>query len=128
MFGYDSLKIQTAISKRQLYDTKFAEIRKQVLEESRASSDLDASISEEADEQYENSRESELVLLIRAAENGDLIDRLSRYEAGLMSAVNKTLQQLWLVRNMKDRSQTIAPETAVGRARLASNKLDSESS
>ena len=124
LLGHGSISVQMAIV-NGTYDAKFAELRKQVLEERRQrDGDLDSLISEEADERYENSRESELVLLIRAAENGDLIDRLSRYEAGLMNAMNKTLQQLWLVRSMTDRSQTITPETAAGRARLASNKLD----
>jgi hypothetical protein len=65
---------------------------------------------------------------MRAAENGDLSDRLSRYEAAIMNAMNKTLQQLWLARGMKDGSQVITPATATGRARLASGKLDLQSS
>lgn len=113
LFAYDAIKIQTAMGSG-LYSAKLAEIRKQVLEEEQQSNaDLDASISDEADEQYENSRESELVLLIRAAENGDLIDRLSRYEATLMNAMNKTLQQLWLVRSLADQCRMIEPATAL---------------
>jgi hypothetical protein len=126
-FGYDPIKIQTAMGSG-LWDAKFAKIWEQVRDEEQSKKDIYACISEEADKRYENSRESELVLLMRAKENGDLIDRLSRYEASLMNAVNKTLQQMWLVRGMKDGSQVITPTTATRRARLASSKVDRKGS
>jgi hypothetical protein len=92
-FGYDPIKIQTAMGSG-LWDATFCKIWDQVREEEQSKGDLYTSISDEADERHENSRESELVLLIRAAQNADLIDRLSRYEATLMNAMSKTLQQL----------------------------------
>lgn len=120
LFTHDPSRIQAALSSG-LWDNKFDEIWKQVWEEEgeRSKQDVFTCIKEKADAYYKSSRENELVLLIRAAENGDLIDSLSRYEAGLMSALNWTLQQLWLLQNMRRKSQTIAPETAVKRARLA---------
>ena len=125
LFAYDPMKIQTAMGSG-LWDAKLGKIWEQVRDEEQSKKDIDAWISEEADERYENSHENELVLLMRAAENGDLVDRLSRYEASLINAMNKTLQQLWLVRNMK--GQTITAETAAGRPRLASDKVDPKSS
>jgi hypothetical protein len=116
-FGYDPIKIQTAMGSG-LYDAKFAEILKKVLEEE-SKGDLDASISVQAEEQHKESHESELILLIRDAGHDGLVGKLSRYEASLMNAVvNRTLQQLWLIRGMKD-SKAITATTAVRRARMA---------
>ena len=103
-----------------LFDAKLRKIWDQVQEEERSKQDIYSWISKEADERYENSRDNELVLLMRAAENGDLIDRLSHYEAALMSALNRTLQQLWLAQNMRSKSHMITLE----KARPPSDKPD----
>jgi hypothetical protein len=66
-FNWDPIKIQTAMG-TGLYDAKLTEIWKKVIgeEESKGTLDMDLSV-EEIDEEYERSRENDLVVLIRAA-------------------------------------------------------------
>jgi hypothetical protein len=100
-FNWDPIKIQTAMG-TGLYNAKFAEIWKKVIEEEKSKGNLDMDLSDEVDEQYQRSRENDLVLLIRAAGDGGLIEKLSRYETILMNTVSRTLEQLRLHQRMRD--------------------------
>ena len=82
--------------------------RSQVIEEEEKKGDIDALISKQADEQYQETRESELLLLIR--DDDGLIDKLSRYQASLQNAVNRVIQQLQLLKTMKGANKLIAFE------------------
>ena len=80
----------------------------QVIEEEKKKGDLDASISKQADEVYQERRESELLLLIR--DDDGMIEKLSRYHASLMNAANRVIQQLRLIKIMRSSSTLIAFE------------------
>src|SRR5262245_11066108 len=80
----------------------------QVIEEEKKKGDLDASISKQADELYQERRESELLLLIR--DDDGMIEKLSRYHASLMNAANRVIQQLRLIKIMRSSSTLIAFE------------------
>ena len=91
-----------------LYDTKLREFWKKVIEEEESKGNLDMDISdEEIDEEYEGSRENDLVVLIKAAADGGLIEKLSRYETILMNAVSRTLEQLRLLQRLRDDTKLI---------------------
>jgi hypothetical protein len=64
--------------------------------------DLDSAILKQAQE----SRESELLLLIR--DDDDMIEKLSRYQASLMNAANRAVQQLRLIKSMNGDRRVIA--------------------
>ena len=89
-------------------DERFEQFRSQVIEEEEKKGDIDALISKQADERYQESRESELLLLIR--DDDGLIEKLSRYQASLMNAANRVVQQLRLLKSMKGASKVIAFE------------------
>jgi hypothetical protein len=80
----------------------------QVIEEEKKKGNLDASISKQADEQYQERRESELLLLIR--DDDGMIEKLSRYHSSLMSAANRVMQQLRLIKIMRSSRTLIAFE------------------
>jgi hypothetical protein len=102
-FNWDPIKIQMAMGSG-LYNTKLNEIWKKVIEEEESNGTLEIDLSdEEIDEEYERSRENDLVVLIRAATDDGLIEKLSRYEAMLMNAVSRTLEQLRLLQPMRGR-------------------------
>ena len=82
--------------------------RSQVIEEEEKKGDLDASVAKQADEQYQERRESELLLLIR--DDDGMIEKLSRYQASLMNAANRVVQQLRLLKSMKGANKLIAFE------------------
>ena len=65
-------------------------------------------ISKQADERYQELRESELLLLIR--DDDGLIEKLSRYQVSLMNAASRVIQQLRLVKIMKGPTKLIAVE------------------
>jgi hypothetical protein len=76
-FNWDPIKISTA-GGTGLYDTKFTEVWKQIIEEEESKGTLDMGLSDEGiDEEYERSRENDLVVLIKAAADGGLIETLS---------------------------------------------------
>ena len=79
-----------------------------MIEEAKKKGDLDASISKQADEQYQERRESELLLLIR--DDDGMIEKLSRYHSSLMSAANRVIQQLRLIEMMRSSRSLIAFE------------------
>jgi len=106
-FNWDPIKIQTAMGSG-LYNAKLTEVWKKVIEEEESKGNLDMDLSDEVDEQYERSRENDLVLLIRAAGDGGLIEKLSRYETILMNAVSRTLEQLRLLQRMRDDTKIIS--------------------
>ena len=91
-------------------DGTYAEIlepfRSQAIEEEEKKGDLDASIAKQADERYQEWRESELLLLIR--DDDGLIEKLSRYQVSLMNAANRVVQQLRLLKSMKSDGKVIA--------------------
>jgi hypothetical protein len=97
---------------REMANGTYAEIlepfRSQVIEEEEKKGDINALISKQADEQYQESRESELLLLIR--DDDGLIDKLSRYQASLLNAVNRVTQQLQLLKTMMGANKLIAFE------------------
>jgi hypothetical protein len=106
-FNWDPIKIQTAMG-TGLYNAKLTEIWKKVIEEEETKGTLDMDLSEEEiDEEYEESRENDLVVLIRAAADGGLIEKLSRYETILMNAVSRTLEQLRLLQRLRDDTKLI---------------------
>jgi hypothetical protein len=107
-FNWDPIKIQTAMG-TGLYNAKLTEIWKKVIEEEESKGTLDIDLSdEEIDEEYERSRENDLVVLIRAATDGGLIEKLSRYETILMNAVSRTLEQLRLLQRLRDDTKLTA--------------------
>jgi hypothetical protein len=79
-----------------------------VIQEQEKKGDIDALISKQAEEQYQESRESPLLLLIR--DDDGLIEKLSRYQASLLNAANRVVQQLRLLKSMKGASKVIAFE------------------
>ena len=106
-FNWDPIKIQTAMG-TGLYNAKLTEIWKKVIEEEESKGTLDIDLSdEEIDEEYERSRENDLVVLIQAAADGGLIEKLSRYETILMNAVSRTLEQLRLLQRLRDDTKLI---------------------
>ena len=106
-FNWDPIKIQTA-GGTGLYNAKLTEIWKKVIEEEESKGTLDIDLSdEEIDEEYERSRENDLVVLIQAAADGGLIEKLSRYETILMNAVSRTLEQLRLLQRLRDDTKLI---------------------
>jgi hypothetical protein len=90
------------------YDEELEPFASQVIEEEKKKGDLDASISKQADEVYQERRESELLLLIR--DDNRLIEKLSRYHASLMNAANRVIQQLRLIKIMGGSRSLIAFE------------------
>jgi hypothetical protein len=88
------------------YAEKLEPFTSQVIEEEKKKGDLDASISKQADELYQERRESELLLLIR--DDDGMIEKLSRYHASLMNAANRVIQQLRLTKIMRGSSTLIA--------------------
>jgi hypothetical protein len=91
-----------------LYHAKLTEIWKKVIEEKESEGTLDINPSDEViDEEYERSRENDLVVLIQAAADGGLIEKLSRYETNLMNAVSRTLEQLRLLQRLRDDTKLI---------------------
>jgi hypothetical protein len=107
-FNWDPIKIQTAMG-TGLYNTKLTEIWTKVIEEEESKGTLDIDLSDaEIDEEYERSRENDLVVLIRAATDGGLIEKLSRYETILMNAVSRTLEQLRLLEKLRDDTKLTA--------------------
>jgi hypothetical protein len=106
-FNWDPAKIQIAMGSG-LYNAKLTEIWKKVIEEEESKGTLDIDLSdEEIDEEYERSRENDLVVLIQAAADGGLIEKLSRYETILMNAVSRTLEQLRLLQRLRDDTKLI---------------------
>jgi hypothetical protein len=106
-FNWDPIKIQTA-EVTGLYHAKLTEIWKKVIEEEESKGTLDLDLSdEEIDEEYERSRENDLVVLIQAAADGGLVEKLSRYETILMNAVSRTLEQLRLLQRLRDDTKLI---------------------
>ena len=105
-FG-SALQIQRAIYDGT-YAARYVQFRDQVLEEEEKAGDREAAMSQEADEQYQESRESELVLLIR--DDDGMIEKLSRYQASLLNSATRTMQQLRLQKIMKGSSNLIAFE------------------
>ncbi|MGH9552683.1 MAG: hypothetical protein ACRD3W_25110, partial [Terriglobales bacterium] len=87
------------------YAARYVQYRNQVLEEEEKAGDREASISQQADEQYQASRESELVLLIR--DDDGMIEKLSRYQASLINSAPRIMQQLRLHKIMKGSSKLI---------------------
>jgi translation initiation factor 2B subunit (eIF-2B alpha/beta/delta family) len=83
------------------------QVRNQVIEETQKA-DLDTSISKRAEERYQEKRESELILLIR--DDDGMIEKLSRYQASLMNAANRVIQQLRLIKIMRGSRSLIAFE------------------
>ena len=79
-----------------------------VIKEEEKNGDLDSSILKQADAQYQESRESELLLLIR--DDDGMIEKLSRYHSSLMSAANRVIQQLRLIKIMRSSRSLIAFE------------------
>src|SRR5262245_37328668 len=65
-FGNSTLEIDQALI-NGTYSARFAQFRTQVFEEEDKKGDLESSILKQADEQYQASRKSELLLLIRDA-------------------------------------------------------------
>jgi len=106
-FGNDSGQIQRARG-NGTYNARFAQFRTQILEEEEKKGDLDSSILKQADEQYQESRESELLLLIR--DDDGMIEKLSRYHSSLMNAANRVIQQLRLIKIMRSSRTLIAFE------------------
>ena len=49
-----------------------------------------------------------LLMLIRDVENGDALGKLTRYEAGLMSAISQTLQHLHLLQAGRNATKVIS--------------------
>jgi hypothetical protein len=86
------------------YEERVEPFRKQVIEEAEKKGDIDASISNEANERCT----SELILLIR--DDDGMIEKLSRYQAGLMNAATRIMQQLRLNKIMKGPTKLIAFE------------------
>ena len=106
-FGNDAEQIQRAMG-NGTYDARFAQFGSQVLEEEDKKRDLDSSILKQADEEYQESRESEFLLLIR---DGDgMIEKLSRYHSSLMNAANRVIQQLRLIKITRSSRSLIAFE------------------
>src|SRR5262245_34450591 len=106
-FDWDPIKIHTAKG-TGFYKVKFNEVWKKVIEEEEIRETLDIDLSdEEIDEEYERSRENDLVVLIKAAADGGLIEKLSRYETILMNAVSRTLEQLRLLQRLRDDTKLI---------------------
>jgi hypothetical protein len=92
-----------------LYNAKLTEIWKKLIEEEESKGTLDITLSdEEIDEEYERLRENDLVVLIQAAADGGLIEKLSRYETILMNAVSRTLEQLRLLQRLRDDTKLTA--------------------
>jgi len=106
-FSNDGEQIQRAMG-NGTYDARFAQFGSQVLEEEDKKRNLDSSILKQADEQYQESRESELLLLIR--DDDGMIEKLSRYQASLMNAANRAVQQLRLIKMMRSSRSLIAFE------------------
>jgi hypothetical protein len=106
-FGNDSRQITLALDNGTYYE-RFPQFRRQVVEEEEKNGDLNSSISKKIDEAYQKSRVSDLLLLIR--DDDGTIDKLSRYQASLMSAANRVMQQLRLLKAMKGASKLIAFE------------------
>jgi len=106
-FGNRSLEIGRALEDGT-YDARLAQFRSQVLEEEDKKGDLDCSILKQADAQYQESRESELLLLIR--DDDGMIEKLSRYHSSLMNAANRVIQQLRLIKIMRSSRSLIAFE------------------
>jgi len=90
------------------YAARYVQFRNQVLEEEEKAGDREAALSQEADEAYQESRESELVLLIR--DDDGMIEKLSRYQASLINSATRIMQQLRLQKIMKGSSKLIAFE------------------
>lgn len=88
-----------------MYAETLNQFQNQVIEEEKKKGDLDASISKQADEQYQERRESELLLLIR--DDDGMIEKLSRYHASLMNSANRVIQQLRLTKIMRGSSTLI---------------------
>jgi hypothetical protein len=63
---------------------------------------------EQAKERYQEKRQSELLLLIR--DDDGMIEKLSRYHFSLMSAANRVIQQLRLIKIMRSSRTLIAFE------------------
>jgi hypothetical protein len=106
-FNWDPIKIQTAMG-TGLYNAKLTEIWKKVIEEEESKGTLDLDLAdEEIDEEYERSRENDLIVLIKAAADGGLIEKLSRHETILMNAVSRTLEQLRLLQRLRDDTKLI---------------------
>jgi hypothetical protein len=111
-FNWDPIAIQTAMGTR-LYDVKLAEFEKKVIEEEESKGNLDMDSSDEVGEQRERSCENDLVLLIRAAGDGGLIEKLSRYETTLMHALSRTLEQLRLLQRMRDETKLLVCDSMI---------------
>src|SRR5215470_15824011 len=105
-FGNRSLEIGWL--KDGTYDARLAQFRSQVLEEEDKKGDLDSSILKQANAQYQESRWSELLLLIR--DDDGMIEKLSRYHSSLMNAANRVIQQLRLIKIMRSSRTLIAFE------------------
>jgi hypothetical protein len=106
-FGNRSLEIGRALEDGT-YDARLAQFRSQVFEEEDKKGDLDSSILKQAEAQYQESRESELLLLIR--DDDGMIEKLSRYHSSLMNAANRVIQQLRLIKIMRSSRSLIAFE------------------
>ena len=102
-----ALQVQMAMN-TGTYAERLEPFRSQVIEEQEKKGDIDALISKQAEEQYQESRESPLLLLIR--DDDGLIEKLSRYQASLLNAANRVVQQLRLLKSMKGASKVIAFE------------------
>ena len=101
------VQVQVALNTGTYAET-LEPFRSQVIEEEEKKGDLDASISKEADERYQERRESELLLLIR--DDDGMIEKLSRYQASLMNAANRVVQQLRLIKIMRSSRTLITLE------------------
>ncbi|HEX2447654.1 MAG TPA: hypothetical protein VHK26_05655 [Methyloceanibacter sp.] len=101
------LQVQLAMN-NGTYAERLEPFRNQVIEEAEKKGGIDASISKNADVQYQESRESELLLLIR--DDDGMIEKLSRYQASLINAATRIMQQLRLHKIMKGSSKLIAFE------------------
>jgi hypothetical protein len=102
-----ALQVQLAMN-NGTFAERLEPFRNQVIEEAEKKEDIDASISKDADVQYQESRESELLLLIR--DDDGMIEKLSRYQASLINAATRIMQQLRLHKIMKGSSKLIAFE------------------
>jgi len=106
---YESLGLQVPVAMDiGPYAATLDKFRNQVIKEEEKNGDLDSSILKQADAQYQESRESELLLLIR--DDDGMIEKLSRYHFSLMSAANRVIQQLRLIKIMRSSRSLIAFE------------------
>src|SRR5262249_25626780 len=106
-YGNDRGQIEAALEDG--YGNRFAPFKRQVVEEEqKKKEDIASSISKNVNEEYQKSRESELLVLIR--DDDGMIEKLSRYQASLMNAANRAVQQLRLLKAMKGASNVIAFE------------------